>query len=158
MNVRLRPMAEEDFAPFLERERAKYAERLTENYDVARDEARERAAGHFRALLGRGLATPDHYLRCIELESEGAWELVGTMWYSVDGLTGYAWLDGMTILEPYRRQGHGRRALALVDDELRARGISGMSLHIFGSNTGGQEFYKRLGFRVTDVTMKRDID
>jgi ribosomal protein S18 acetylase RimI-like enzyme len=151
-------MTEADFAEFHEREQAKYAEELTENYDVAPKEAREQAAGHFRALLRNGLATPDHYLRCIELDDDDARDLVGYLWYSVDGLGGYAWLDGMTILEPHRRQGHGRRALALVDDELRARGIDGISLHVFGANTGAQEFYKRLGFRVTDVTMKRDID
>jgi ribosomal protein S18 acetylase RimI-like enzyme len=151
-------MSEADFAKFREREQAKYAEELTENYDVAPADAREQAAGHFRGLLRNGLATPDHYLRCIELDDDGAWDLVGYLWYSVDGLGGYAWLDGMTILEPHRRQGHGRRALALVDGELRARGIDGISLHVFGANTGAQEFYKRLGFRVTDVTMKRDID
>ncbi|MBT3267324.1 GNAT family N-acetyltransferase [Candidatus Poribacteria bacterium] len=170
MSVQIRAITDEEFEAFRAHEVAKYAYEIAANYDVGPDDAREQADGHFRGLLRNGAATPDHHVRCIEVVSvdhdpQGPdaappvnAELVGYLWYSVDRVGGYAWLDAMSIFPAHRRKGYGRHALQALDAELRRMGIGGISLHVFGANTGAQEFYRRLGFRVTDVTMKRDTD
>jgi GNAT superfamily N-acetyltransferase len=59
----------------------------------------------------------------------------------------YAILTDFFFLEPYRRQGHGSRALELLEKFARSQGARAMDLYVLNHNAGVREFYHRHGFR-----------
>jgi len=56
-------------------------------------------------------------------------------------------LTDFFILEPYRRQGHGSRAMELIEDFARAQGLRSLDLYVLERNAGVRQFYARRGFR-----------
>jgi GNAT superfamily N-acetyltransferase len=59
----------------------------------------------------------------------------------------YAVLTDFFLLEPYRRQGHGSRALELIEEFARSQGCRSLDLYVLEHNAGVREFYQRHGFR-----------
>jgi ribosomal protein S18 acetylase RimI-like enzyme len=58
----------------------------------------------------------------------------------------------------YRGCGLGRRALDVVDDYCRARGIGMIELQVEMANVEAQAFYRRIGFKqLTRVVMTREV-
>ena len=53
---------------------------------------------------------------------------------------------GMGLLQPYRRQGIGRRLAETAIGAARAAGIERIELEVFASNTGAIRLYEQLGF------------
>lgn len=62
------------------------------------------------------------------------------------------------IRSPYRAQGLGRRALALVYDHCRLAKIGTVELQVKEGNRDAQAFYRRLGFRTLPrIIMSREM-
>jgi GNAT superfamily N-acetyltransferase len=59
----------------------------------------------------------------------------------------FAILTDFFLLEPYRRQGHGSRALELIEEFAQSQGLHALDLYVLERNAGVREFYKRRGFR-----------
>lgn len=73
-----------------------------------------------------------------------------------DGLEGL--VTDLFIEADYRGQGLGERALDVVDDYCRARGIGAVELQVETDNTAAQAFYRKIGFKqLNRVVMTRDI-
>lgn len=56
-------------------------------------------------------------------------------------------LTDFFLLEPCRRQGHGSRALELIEEFARRQGFRSLDLYVLNHNAGVRDFYKRRGFR-----------
>src|SRR5215469_11053111 len=56
-------------------------------------------------------------------------------------------LTDFFLLEPYRRKGHGSRALELIEEFARSQGFRSLDLYVLNRNSGVREFYARHGFR-----------
>jgi len=67
------------------------------------------------------------------------------------------WVFDIEIGEPYRRRGYARRALELGHAAAKQRGATAIGLNVFGYNTGAQELYDSLGYRVTATQMKKQL-
>ncbi|HTR41799.1 MAG TPA: GNAT family N-acetyltransferase [Pseudomonadales bacterium] len=59
----------------------------------------------------------------------------------------YVILTDFFLLEPHRRQGHGSRALELLEKFARAQGAHAIDLYVLNHNADGRAFYHRRGFR-----------
>ena len=59
----------------------------------------------------------------------------------------YAILTDFFLLEQYRRQGHGSRALNLVEAFARSQGFHTLDLYVLDRNAAVREFYVRRGFQ-----------
>ena len=59
----------------------------------------------------------------------------------------YGILTDFFLLEPYRRQGHGSRALELIEEFARGQGFRAVHLYVLDHNAGVRKFYARHGFR-----------
>jgi GNAT superfamily N-acetyltransferase len=59
----------------------------------------------------------------------------------------FAILTDFFLLEPYRRQGHGSRALELIEEFARSQGFRSLDLYVLNRNARVREFYTRRGFR-----------
>lgn len=82
--------------------------------------------------------------------------VVGYLWFAQHERDAY--LYDIVILEPYRRQGHGRAALRLFHAAARERGFESTSLHVFGHNPAARDLYLSEGYAITDLTMRRTLD
>jgi len=59
-------------------------------------------------------------------------------------------LTDFFLLEQYRRQGIGSRALELIEAFARAQGLRCVLLHVLDRNAAARQFYARHGFREFD--------
>lgn len=57
-----------------------------------------------------------------------------------------AHLEVLSVAECAERQGLGHRLLASIEQTMRDKGATGMSLHVFGNNQRARALYAREGF------------
>ena len=57
-----------------------------------------------------------------------------------------AHLEVLAIAEGMERRGIGRQLLADIESQMRARGATGMSLHVFSNNVKARGLYQKVGF------------
>ena len=151
------PMPEERFAEFVEAASASHA---SDNVDSGRWSAQEAgplARAELEHLLPSGHSTPDHFIYEIKEGPEGV--ALGFVWlaFMVRGGRQVAYLFQLLVYPPHRRLGHARAALAAIEVLARGRGITTLSLNVFGSNLPAQELYKSLGYVVTSMSMHREL-
>ena len=103
--------------------------------------------------LPLGLATPEHWLFSLQLVPEGA--RIGFLWFARQ--EGTAYLYDIYIAPEFRRQGHGRQAMQLFEVAAKAREFTHTALHVFGDNPGARDLYLSVGYRITDLNMRKDL-
>lgn len=62
--------------------------------------------------------------------------------------TSHGYIFAFRVKPPYRSKGIGRRILATVEKDMRARGYSHMTLNVAKDNPAAQRFYKTNGYAV----------
>jgi ribosomal protein S18 acetylase RimI-like enzyme len=109
-------------------------------------------------LLPDGLLTSDNFLYDVHAQVEQP--SIGMLWFLVQEKDGkkLAFLCDVRIKPEHQRLGHATRALALVEEKVRAMGLSGIALHVFGHNVGAHSLYQKLGFRPTNITMLKQVE
>lgn len=104
----------------------------------------------------------------IAVNSEGQSMGSITVRYFSSGNKGFGYVSddvpelGMALLKPYRGKGVGTALLTKLMDELKARGISKLSLSVDPDNCAAVKLYRRFGFKEvgregTSITMVADI-
>ena len=124
-------------------------------WDEADALARSRA--EVEGLLPHGLATAGHRLWSIRERVNGA--SIGTLWVAEQqhGRRTVAYVFDFRIAAAHQRQGHARRAFLALEDEVRAMGLAGISLHVFGHNAAARALYEGLGYAATNITMYKPL-
>jgi ribosomal protein S18 acetylase RimI-like enzyme len=156
--VRLEPMTPEDYQAFLVKAIKEYADDHIRDGRWSAAEAMDESAKEYAELLPNGLKTPDHYLYTVVDERDD--RPVGMLWYAVrPGPKGpTAFIYDIRMHEDARGQGHGTQTLAALEEEAKARGVTSISLHVFGHNEGAFRLYQRVGYRVTNMMMAKDLE
>ena len=153
----LRAMPAEAFGLYLEEEIAAYAQDKVAVGSWAAEGALERSRAEFATLLPQGLATPDNHLFEILAADDGA--VVGAIWLAIERehgtVTGYVYNVG--IKPEFQRQGHALRAFQGLELLALELGAASIGLHVFGANAAAQALYRRLGFTVTGINMRKSI-
>ncbi len=150
--VKLEPMQQEDFEQFLEREIRGYAEDHVRNGNWSAEEALERSRGEFAQLLPEGMHSKDQYLYSIITEAD---QKIGVLWVQVKDQK--AFIYDFVIDGALRGKGYGKQALTAMDEELKSMQVKSVALHVFGDNITAQELYKKMGFEITGIHMKKDL-
>ena len=44
-----------------------------------------------------------------------------------------------------------------MDEKLKAMDVDSVGLHVFGDNITAQELYKKAGYQITDIQMKKTL-
>ena len=155
MSVRLRPMREDEFASYLERTRAGYAEDMVRNGGMGPDAARRKSEADHAALYPRGFDSGVE-LRVVEDDS-GA--VVGWVAFGDREQHGarYAFLYDIEIDEAHRGRGFGRAAMELLEAEVRDLGLDRLQLNVFGGNERARGLYRSLGFEELSVQMGKTL-
>jgi ribosomal protein S18 acetylase RimI-like enzyme len=157
MGLRLRPVRDDELADFVRRARDGYAEDIERSARLSAEEAREKADRDIAALVPEGRAGQGQYLFVLEDEATG--EAVGRLWFAERprGARTVAWLYEIAIEEGLRGRGLGRKAMLLLEDEVRRRGLPLVALNVFGGNERARSLYRSLGYVEDSVWMSKEL-
>lgn len=148
--VKLELMLKEDFDRFLETEIREYAADHVRNGNWPAEGSLERSRKEFEELLPDGVQTKDQYVWSI---IDDANTNIGALWVQVKERK--AFIFDFVVDETFRGKGFGKQALAAMDEKLRSMGVESVGLHVFGDNVNAQELYKKMGFEITGMHMRK---
>ena len=148
--VRLEALQQDDFERFLEREVRGYAEDHVRNGNWPEEGALERSRKEFEFHLPDGIHTQDQYLWSLVDDSN---RKIGVLWVQVKDQK--AFIFDFVIDEEFRGQGFGKQSLAAMDEKLKSMDVDSVGLHVFGDNITAQELYKKAGYQITGLQMKK---
>jgi ribosomal protein S18 acetylase RimI-like enzyme len=69
-----------------------------------------------------------------------------------------AWLYDIAVEPELRGRGLGRALLRLVEDEVRAEGVSRIELNVFGDNSPARRLYESAGYTEIARQMAKNLD
>jgi ribosomal protein S18 acetylase RimI-like enzyme len=154
--VKLILIDEGDFTTYLESQITQYAEDKIRAGTWNENEAIDLSRESFAKLLPDGRNTVGHSIMTIT--DEATTDKVGILWVewkNMEHKSSYIW--DLVIYEKYRRRNYGTRALKSLEKMVKDRGLSSITLHVFGHNKPAVSLYKSLGYFCTDMIMKREL-
>jgi len=155
--VRLEKMAAEDFDTYIEKLTANYAKDNVRSGRWTREEALEKSVSQINSLLPEGIETQNHVF--FSIVDEGTGDVVGYIWLHVVPGEGpkKAFIYDLIIFEKFRKRGYGRAALVALEEYAKEKGIASISLHVFAHNAAALSLYRKMGYEVTSMNMKKNI-
>jgi ribosomal protein S18 acetylase RimI-like enzyme len=156
VDLRLRPLHDDELAEFIEASRREYVVGLVEHARMSADFADRKAERDLASVTGAASIPEGHSLYWIE---DGE-ERIGRLWFEErpsPRLGRLAWLNEVEIDEPFRGRGYGRRALDLLEDEVRARGLPEIALNVWGGNDVARALYDSHGYFERAVEMAKEL-
>lgn len=150
--VKLEPIQQDDFDSFLEHEVGEYANDHVRNGNWSPEGALEKSRMEFENLLPDGIHSKDQYVWSIVDEDENK---IGVLWVQVKDQK--AFIYDFIIDEAFRGKGYGKQALAAMDEQLKSMNAESVDLHVFGDNVIAQELYKKAGFEITGMHMRKQF-
>jgi ribosomal protein S18 acetylase RimI-like enzyme len=151
-------MTDGEFGAFSAEAIPAYAADKVTSGQWSKDEALELSRKSFDELLPLGLATPNNYLFTIRNSAEQI--SVGMLWIAVQDRGGkrIAYVYDVSVKPEHQREGYATRALSALEDKVRALGLSGIALHVFGHNAVAHALYVKLGYQPTNISMFKAIE
>ncbi len=151
----LRRMSTSAFPAYLDAAIVGYAEVNVAAGRWPAEGALQRSREDFEHLLPLGMETPDNFLLDIIAEEGGI--AVGVLWYALHRQFGTcsAFVYDIEIKPEYRRRGHAWRALQQLEEIAREAGATSLGLNVFANNSAAQALYSKLGYRPTNMNMRK---
>ena len=138
---------------YLERGIREYAEDHVRNGNWSAEEALERSKKEFEQLLPEGVNSQDQFLFSIVDETDD--NKISLLWVQVKDQK--AFIYDFIIDESFRGKGYGKQALVALDEKLKSIEVQSVGLHVFGDNITAQELYKKMGYQITGIHMKKRL-
>jgi ribosomal protein S18 acetylase RimI-like enzyme len=164
-HVALRPLTDEEYADFAERQVAEYGLQNVNAGEWRPEDAPARAREVLADLLADRLRGAGHaFLKGVTADGMG----VGWLWVApAPGFLGpdrerTRWLSQITVDEALRGRGFGRALLEALHARLSAEGVEELWLRVFDWNTAARCLYSALGYEVvreftTDAHMRKRL-
>ncbi|MCR8847436.1 GNAT family N-acetyltransferase [Rossellomorea sp. SC111] len=153
--ILLKTMTETAYREWLEESIKEYAKEKTKAGNFKKETSNEQAEQEFNQLLPEGRETKDHYL--FILFHEESKEIVGNLWFHLKNEPREIFIYDIKIHESKRGSGFGKAALTALDSFAREKGITKISLHVFGHNKTAISLYQKTGYEVTNVLMSKSL-
>jgi ribosomal protein S18 acetylase RimI-like enzyme len=152
--VVLVPIAESDFAVFMESTLPAYSSARAKADHVSRTTAEEAARRQQLEILPAGFSTPGHFFFRICIR-EGT--PVGRLWLWLDTAESAAYVYDIEVDEPHRRRGYASAALDVAEDLASKAGCRRIGLNVFEPNSSAQALYRKLGYSVGSLYMSKAL-
>lgn len=149
-HLELRPLRADEFAQYRESFIRDWATDIARVDDLPLAEATIEAAKRTDRDLTDGFSTKGHHFYALVCGDER----VGTLWFSVVE-DRHAYLDDITVGEPFRGKGFGRRALELFEAKASELDLTRIDLHVYRDNPRAIALYEKLGYRTTGLKMRK---
>lgn len=151
------PMNSVQFSAYLEEAIPAYAQGKVTSGQWSEVESLALSQQAYAELLPQGVDTPDNYLYAIQ--DTATQVSVGMVWIAALTYGGkrIAFIYDVLVKPAYQRQGYATHALTALEDEVRALGLAGIALHVFGHNTSAQALYAKLGYAPTNINMYKAL-
>ena len=131
-----------------------YANEKVNNGTWESKDALSNSKKQYALLLPDGLQTANHYFYSIFNKEEK----IGYIWLAKDDENKQsAFIYDFEIYEEFQNLGFGSKTLDLVADKAKELGFSFLGLHVFGSNSRALHVYKKMGFQITDINMRKEL-
>jgi ribosomal protein S18 acetylase RimI-like enzyme len=160
VDIRLRPLREDEFADFYELLRREYVRGMVDEAGMTPERAEEKAAADYASVFPDRAPQPHH--RIYIVEDAATRERTGHLFWAPrqpPGSTGMrAYLYELYIDEAFRGQGLGRRALELFETDARDEGLPGIDLNVWGDNQTARRLYRSAGFSERAVFMSKELE
>lgn len=150
--IKLESMEQEEFARFLEHSIVEYAADHVRNGNWTEEGSIERSRKEFEHYLPDGLQSKDQYLWSIIDEQN---QKIGVLWVQIK--EGKAFIFDFAIDEEFRGKGFGKQALTALDEKLHSMDVESVALHVFGDNVTAQHLYRKMGFEITGIHMRKKL-
>ena len=156
MDVKLRPMRNDEFADWLPQMRDDYARSMIEEGGVSPESASQRAAAQTEQLFPGERPSAEQLVFVVEADGEA----VGELWLADrdDVLQRCLFVYQIHIAEAHRGRGCGKAAMLLAEEEARRRRIDRLALNVFGRNTVARRLYRSLGYDENAIAMSKALD
>jgi ribosomal protein S18 acetylase RimI-like enzyme len=155
--VKLEPMSEEEFGPWLATHARDYAKDKVVSGAWRAEDAPRLADEAYHKLLPQGLGTPDNFV--YTAVDEATEENVGNVWFAkmtYEGQT-FAFVYDLLVLEEHRRKGYGEQIMRALEEKVREVGLDSIALHVFGHNHAAKVLYEKIGYEITDLNMMKKL-
>ncbi len=150
-------MTEAEFEGYLETAIRIYAEEKVKAGNWSAEDALEKSERDFLLLLPQGVASEGQYL--FSIRDAVTDETVGMIWFAVQERVRQpsAFIYDFSVDEAFQGRGYGKGALFALENEVRALGLSTVSLHVFGHNHTALTLYQRMGYETTNINMSKRL-
>src|SRR5262245_44401189 len=130
-------MTDAEFEAYLRPAIEEYAQEHVRSGGWRAEDAAERSAAEFRALLPNGVNSAGQHLFAIKDEAETQ---VGILWFAVRDKNGKrsAFIYDVRIDEEFQRRGYAMQAFQALEALAREMSLAAISLHVFGHNTAAR--------------------
>ena len=155
MDVKLRPMRDDEFADWLPQMRDDYARSMIEEGGVSPESASQRAAAQTEQLFPGERPSAEQLVFVVEADGEA----VGELWLMERDLMGQPslFVYDVHVDEGQRGRGYGKAAMLLAEEEALRRGLDRIALNVFGRNTVARGLYTSLGYVENAIAMSKDL-
>jgi ribosomal protein S18 acetylase RimI-like enzyme len=155
VDIRLRPLRDDEFEAFLAALHVEYARGLVEEAGMTPEGAVEKARADLGSLFPDGVRGPDHHVAIVEDVATGG--PAGRVFWA-PRRDDRAYVYDLFIEERFRGQGLGRRALELLEADARSAGFQGIDLNVWGGNEVARALYRAAGYYERAVFMSKELD
>lgn len=159
VTVRLVPMTDEEYSPFLDGLYREYAADHVRAGRWTEAEGEQKAREEIGKLLPDGRQTANHLLLTIRVDPGD--EPVGAVWIAFQPPSPFephgAFVYDLEIRPAFRRRGYAEEAMRALEPIARDRGFDHIRLHVFGDNAGARHLYRKLGYVETNVLMAKAL-
>jgi ribosomal protein S18 acetylase RimI-like enzyme len=159
MDLRLRPLRDDELPDFIERGKREYTRALVDEAGLPPGRAEAKTESDYASLFPDGAMQPNQHISVLVDADSG--ETVGRLFWGKrqppDGVGPRCYLYDIEIDERFRGRGLGRRAMELLEDEARTVGLPGIDLNVWGGNEVARSLYRSLGFVERGVFMSKEL-
>ncbi|GAA1961615.1 GNAT family N-acetyltransferase [Kitasatospora viridis] len=148
-----RPLTEAEYEEWVAEGMERYAGDILRAGSGTPEQARRKAEEDYRQLLPQGRETEQTAL--VVLEADG--EAIGHAWLKHQHLPGVSYGYSLDVAPRFRGRGHGRAAMALGEQAVRAAGDRALMFTVWGGNEVAMNLYTATGYRVLEETRSQDL-
>jgi ribosomal protein S18 acetylase RimI-like enzyme len=132
-----------------------YAQEIAANFGYTLEKSQNIAAQELLDDLPQTVATPDHFLFCIE---ESGKETIGYLWYKLLDKGQTVFILDFVVFESFRGRGYGKAALLALEEQLSQTGAEQIKLRVAFENKRALALYERVGFSMTGYNMVKVLE